>query len=74
MHHINYPSKLTLAASAKVMYLNNDQFKHRLYNSFIGVIIKYIIQKMLKLLFYLMKESKSFMLKKIQSSLYLMGC
>jgi len=24
MHHINYPSKLTLAVGTRVMYLNND--------------------------------------------------
>src|SRR6266542_2144932 len=40
IHHINYPSKLILAVSVRVIYLNNNQFKYGLYNSSIRVIIK----------------------------------
>ena len=32
MHHINYSYKVTLTVSTRVMYLNNNQFKHELYN------------------------------------------
>ena len=33
MYHINYSYKVTLTVSIRVMYLNNNQFKHELYNS-----------------------------------------
>ena len=38
MHHINYSYKVTLTASTRVMYLNNNQFKHELCNS--SIVIK----------------------------------
>src|SRR6266540_5710968 len=74
MHHTNYSFKLTLAISARVMYLNNDQFKHGLYNGFIEIIIKIYDSENIKAFFSLKKEIKIFYLKKIQSSLHLMKC
>src|SRR6266540_4063394 len=64
MHHTNYPSKLTLAVGARVMYLNNNQFKHRLYNGFIRVITKIYNSENVEAFFPLKEGIKIFHIKK----------
>ena len=64
MHHTNYPFKLTLAVGARVMYLNNDQFKHGLYNDSIGVITKIYDSKNVEASFPLKEGIKIFHIKK----------
>src|SRR6266542_1889954 len=64
MHHTNYPSKLTLAVGARVMYLNNDQFKHGLYNDSIGVITKIYDSENVEAFFLLKEGIKIFHIKK----------
>ena len=64
MYHINYPFKLTLAISVRVMYLNNNQFKHKLYNSSIRVITKIYDSENVEASFSLKEEIKIFHIKK----------
>ncbi len=64
MHHTNYSFKLTLAISARVMYLNNDQFKHGLYNGFIEIIIKIYDSENVEASFSLKEGIKIFHIKK----------
>ncbi len=64
MYYTNYPFKLTLAVSARVMYLNNDQFKHELYNGSIRVIIKIYDSENVEASFLLKEGIKIFHIKK----------
>ncbi len=64
MYHTNYPFKLTLTVNARVMYLNNDQFKHKLYNSSIRIIIKIYDSENIEASFLLKEEIKIFHIKK----------
>jgi ATP-dependent exoDNAse (exonuclease V) alpha subunit len=64
MHHTNYPSELNLAVGVRVMYLNNNQFKHGLYNGSIGIITKIFNQENVEVAFPLNDGIKIFHVKK----------
>jgi len=64
MHYTNYPSKLTLAVGARVMYLNNDKFKYGLYNGSVGIITKIHDQENIEVSFPLNNGIKTFHIKK----------
>ena len=64
MHHTNYPSELTLTIGVRVMYLNNNQFKHGLYNGSIGIVTKIFDQESVEVAFPLNDGIKIFHVKK----------
>jgi len=64
MHHTNYPSELTLAIGARVMYLNNNQFKYGLYNGSIGIVTKIYNQENIEVSFPLNDGIKIFNISK----------
>src|SRR4051812_11743052 len=64
MHYTNYPVELVLAVGTRVMFLNNTQFKHGLYNGSIGVIMKICDQENVEVAFPLTDGIKTFTIQK----------
>ena len=64
MHHTNYPVELVLSVGSRVMFLNNTQFKHGLYNGSIGVIMKICDQESVEVAFPLADGIKTFAIQK----------
>ncbi len=64
MHYTNYPVELVLAVGTRVMFLNNTQFRHGLYNGSIGVIMKICDQENLEVAFPLTDGIKTFTIQK----------
>lgn len=75
MHHTNYPVELILSVGTRVMYLNNTQFKHGLYNGSIGIVMKiHHDQESIEVASPLINGIKTFTIKKTQHSLLIMAC
>jgi ATP-dependent DNA helicase PIF1 len=64
MHHTNYPVELVLSVGTRVMYLNNTQFKHGLYNGSIGIVMKICNQENIEVAFPLADGIKTFTIQK----------
>lgn len=65
MHHTNYPVELVLSVGTRVMYLNNTQFKHGLYNGSMGVVMKvHHDQESIEVAFPLINGIKTFTIQK----------
>src|SRR5581483_3399060 len=64
MHYTNYPTELVLSIGTRVMFLNNTQFKHGLYNSSIGVVMKICNQESVEVAFPLTDGIKTFVIQK----------
>ena len=64
MHYINYPAELVLSVGTRVMFLNNSQFKHGLYNGSIGVVMKICNQESVEVAFPLTDGIKTFTIQK----------
>ncbi len=64
MHHTNYPVELVLSIGTRVMYLNNTQFKHGLYNGSIGIVMKIDDQESIEVAFPLTNGIKTFTIQK----------
>src|SRR5436190_13682018 len=64
MHHTNYPVELVLSVGTRVMYLNNTQFKHGLYNGSVGIVMKICDQETIEVAFPLATGIKTFAIQK----------
>ena len=64
MHYTNYPVELVLAVGTRVMFLNNTQFRHGLYNGSIGVVMKICDQENIEVAFPLTDGIKTFTIQK----------
>src|SRR4051812_18841778 len=64
MHYTNYPVELVLSVGTRVMFLNNTQFKHGLYNGSIGIIMKICNQETVEVAFPLANGIKTFAIQK----------
>ncbi|GBB89415.1 hypothetical protein RclHR1_01610006 [Rhizophagus clarus] len=64
MNYTNYPVELVLSVGTRVMFLNNTQFKHGLYNGSIGIVMKICNQESIEVAFPLTDGIKTFTIQK----------